>query len=119
MPESNVKMTVRRPTASTSVIDIAGDVTAASEAALMAAYGEANTPDTRAIILNFGGLGYMNSSGIGLLVTLMIRVSRQEQRVLAYGLSEHYQHIFDMTRLNEVIGVYASESSALAAAGPV
>jgi anti-anti-sigma factor len=120
MPESNVLMTVRHPTATTSIIDIQGDVTASAEAVLMAAYAEANAPGTRAIILNFSGLGYMNSSGIGLLVTLMIRVSRHEQRVLAYGLNEHYQHIFDMTRLNEVIGIYASESSALAAvAGPL
>jgi anti-sigma B factor antagonist len=120
MPEPNALMTVRHPTATTSIIDIAGDVTASAEAVLMAAYADANAPGTRAIILNCSGLGYMNSSGIGLLVTLMIRVSRHEQRILAYGLNEHYQHIFDMTRLNEVIGIYASESSALvAAAGPL
>jgi anti-sigma B factor antagonist len=111
-------MTVRHPTDTTSSIDIQGDVTASAEAALMEAYAEANTPETRAIILNFTGLGYMNSSGIGLVVTLMIRLNRQEQRILAYGLNEHYQHIFDVTRLNEAIGIYPSESAALAATGP-
>jgi anti-sigma B factor antagonist len=111
-------MTVRHPTATTSVIDIQGDVTASAEATLMEAYAEANTPETRSIILNFNDLGYMNSSGIGLLVTLMIRLNRQEQRILAYGLNEHYQHIFEVTRLNEAIGVYATEPAALAAAGP-
>jgi anti-sigma B factor antagonist len=115
VPESNVQMTVRHPTATTSIIDIQGDVTTSAEAVLMAAYAEANTPVTRSIILNFNGLGYMNSSGIGLLVTLMIRVSRQEQRILAYGLNEHYQHIFEVTRLNEAIGIYPSEPAALAA----
>jgi anti-sigma B factor antagonist len=119
VPEPNVLMTVRHPTATTSIIDIQGDVTTSAEGDLMAAYAEANTPTTHAIVLNFTGLGYMNSSGIGLLVTLMIRISRQEQRILAYGLNEHYQHIFEVTRLNEAIGVYASESAALAAAGPV
>jgi anti-sigma B factor antagonist len=119
VPESNVKMTVRHPTATTSIIDIQGDVTASAEAVLMEAYAEANTPATRAIILNFNGLGYMNSSGIGLLVTLMIRLNRHEQRILAFGLNEHYQRIFEVTRLNEAIGIYASESAALAAAGPV
>jgi anti-anti-sigma regulatory factor len=58
----------------------------------------------------------MNSSGIGLLVTLLIRVSRQQQHILAYGLNEHYQHIFEVTRLDEAIGVQASEPAALAAA---
>jgi anti-anti-sigma factor len=111
-------MTVRHPTTTTSIIDIQGDVTASAEYVLMEAYAEANTPDTRVIILNFNGLGYMNSSGIGLLVTLLIRLNRQKQRVLAYGLNEHYQHIFEVTRLNEAIGIYTSESAALAA-GPL
>jgi len=116
MPEANVQMTVRHPTATTSIIDIHGDVSAFAEDVLMAAYAEANTPSTHTIILNFGGLEYMNSSGIGLLVTLLIRIQRQQQRLLAYGLSDHYQRIFELTRLNEAIGIYASESDALAAA---
>jgi anti-sigma B factor antagonist len=57
----------------------------------------------------------MNSSGIGLLVTMLIRVQRQKQKLLAYGLSEHYQQIFELTRLNEAIGIYGSEAEALAA----
>ena len=55
----------------------------------------------------------MNSSGIGLLVTLLIRVNRQKQRLLSYGLSEHYRHIFDITRLSQVIGIYDTEAQAL------
>src|SRR5262245_2560428 len=106
MSEINVKMTVRHPTVTTSIIEIHGDVSAFAEDALMAAYAEANTPSAHAIILNFSGLEYMNSSGIGLLVTLLIRIQRQQQRLLAYGLSDHYQRIFELTRLNEAIGIY-------------
>jgi anti-sigma B factor antagonist len=51
----------------------------------------------------------MNSSGIGLLVTLLIRAQRQNQRLMAYGLDQHYQQIFELTRLNEAIGVFPSE----------
>jgi anti-sigma B factor antagonist len=61
----------------------------------------------------------MNSSGIGLLVTILIRAKRQGQRLLAYGLNEHYRHIFELTRLNEAIGLYDSEADALAAAKAV
>ena len=82
----------------------------------MSAYNEANTPGTRTIILNFTGLQYMNSSGIGLIVTLLIRVNRNKQHLLAFGLSEHYQHIFELTRLDDAIKIYESESAALTAA---
>ncbi|TMC40516.1 MAG: STAS domain-containing protein [Chloroflexi bacterium] len=65
MPQANVMMNVRRVNPTTSIIDIHGDVSAFAENVLMEAYAEANTPTTRTIILNFAGLEYMNSSGIG------------------------------------------------------
>jgi len=116
MPQANVVMHTRQVTPTTSIIDIQGDISAFAEQELMRAYNEASTPTTRTIILNFTGLEYMNSSGIGLIVTLLIRINRQKQRMLAYGLSDHYQHIFELTRLNDAIKIFDSESAALAAA---
>jgi anti-sigma B factor antagonist len=115
MPQANVVMNVRKINNTISIIDIEGDVSAFAEDTLMQAYTEASTPSTRTIILNFNGLEYMNSSGIGLLVTLLIRINRQKQRMLAYGLSDHYKHIFELTRLNEAIGIYDTEADVLAA----
>lgn len=117
MPEAKVKMSVRHINPTTSIIDIEGEVTAFAENVLMDAYTQANTPTTRAIIVNFSGLEYMNSSGIGLLVTLLIRMNRQKQHLLAIGLSEHYKHIFELTRLSDAIRIYETEAQAVAAAG--
>jgi anti-sigma B factor antagonist len=116
MPQASVTMNTRCVSPTTSIIDIQGDVSAFAEQVLMSAYNEANTSTTRTIILNFTGLQYMNSSGIGLIVTLLIRVNRQKQHLLAFGLSEHYQHIFELTRLDDAIKIYESESAALTAA---
>src|SRR5438034_10723749 len=109
-------MDVRKVGDRVSVVDIYGDFTAGAEPALMDACAEASAGDTRAIILNFGGLEYMNSSGIGLLVTLLIRVNRRKQQMYAFGLSEHYRHIFELTRLSDAIKIYDNESAALSAA---
>lgn len=98
-----------------SVVDIKGDVTAASEDVLMAAYQGAG--DVQAIVLNFAGLDYMNSGGIGLLVTLLVRANRRSQRLLACGLSDHYRQIFELTRLDEAVSIHDTESAALSAAG--
>ena len=68
-------------------------------------------------ILNFTGLEYMNSGGIGLLVTLLVRANRAKQKLLAFGLTEHYRQIFELTRLDEAIGIYDTEAEAVAAAG--
>ena len=36
----------------------------------------------------------------------------------AFGLSEHYRQIFELTRLDEAITIHDSEEAVLAAAGP-
>ncbi|MEO7396820.1 MAG: STAS domain-containing protein [Candidatus Limnocylindria bacterium] len=100
----------------TSIIDISGELTAASEGELATAFAAAAGERTRTIVLNFYRLEYMNSSGIGLLVTLLVRANRQHQKMLACGLNEHYRQIFELTRLDEAIVIHATEAEALAAA---
>ena len=114
MPQAQLAMTVRNGEAGASVIDIAGDLTGSSEEVMAGAYAEAGAGGAKSIVLNFDGLEYMNSSGIGLLVTMLIRAQRNGQRLACYGLSEHYRQIFSLTRLDEAIGVYDSEVEALA-----
>jgi len=106
---------VRELTGNTSVIEIKGEVNAQAEKALMDAYNQVTGKGAHNILLDFSQLEYMNSSGIGLLVTLLIRVKRQNQRLLACGLSDHYRQIFDLTRLNEAITIYPTTQDALAA----
>lgn len=115
MTAEKIHLFVREVSPQTSVIDIQGEINAFAENALMDAYTQATSNGARQIVLNFSDLDYMNSSGIGLLVTLLIRVNRQKQRLVAYGLSEHYQQIFELTRLNEAIVTYPGEAEALAA----
>jgi anti-sigma B factor antagonist len=113
MSKANVMMNVQKMENNTSVIEIQGEINAFAENALMDAYTQASTQGARVVILDFSKLDYMNSSGIGLLVTLLIRVRRQNQRLLACGLNEHYRQIFELTRLNEAIVIYPSVAEAL------
>lgn len=113
-PKANVR--VRRAGQHTCILDIEGELTAFAEEVLMAAYNQVCDAGVRHVILNFEGLEYMSSSGIGLLVTLLIRAQRRQQRLLAYGLSQHYRHILALTRLSEAIAVCATEGQALAGA---
>ncbi len=108
------KMNVRRPNDAASVIDVTGEVTAASEEALTEAFGVASD-GAKVVVFNFTDLDYMNSSGIGLLVTVLIRAQRQDQKLMAYGLNEHYRQIFMLTRLDEAITIFADEEAVLAA----
>jgi anti-sigma B factor antagonist len=108
-----LSMDVRRFGQTTAVVDIKGEVTAACEPMLMSAYEAAGGSATSRLVLNFAGLEYMNSGGIGMLVTLLVRANRQRQQLAAFGLSAHYREIFELTRLDEAITIYDSEESAL------
>jgi anti-anti-sigma factor len=102
------------PADGTTILRIHGDITGASETALMDAYAAA-TPASRSVVLDFSDLEYMNSGGIGLLVTLLVRAQRAGQTLHAIGLSDHYRQIFALTRLDEAIDIHDDEGAALAA----
>jgi anti-sigma B factor antagonist len=116
MTQGTLSMDVRRIDEKVAVLDIHGEITGGSEDALGEAYAEAAENGTRAVILNFTGLEYMNSGGIGLLVTMLVRANRAKQKLLAYGLTDHYRQIFELTRLDEAIGIHDTEDAAVTAA---
>ncbi|MCE7982505.1 MAG: anti-sigma factor antagonist [Caldilinea sp. CFX5] len=116
MPKATLQTNVRMHNP-IGIIDIRGEVNDAAETALMNAFHTASDNGAKIILLNFSGLDYMNSAGIGLLVTLLIRVQRNQQQLWACGLSAHYRDIFVLTRLNEAIRLFDTEAEAIAAQG--
>ena len=117
---ANIQVNVRNMSSAAKngvfVFEIHGEINAQAESVLMDCYTQVNSSGACTIILNFANLQYMNSSGIGLLVTLLIRIQRQKQQLFVCDLNDHYRQIFELTRLNEAIGIYASEAAALEAA---
>ena len=113
MTTAKLTMDIRDVANGIRVIDIKGEITSFSEAEISQAHEEAGK-DADAVILNFTDLEYMNSGGIGLLVTTLIRAQRSGHALRAYGLSEHYRQIFTLTRLDEAISIYANEPEAIA-----
>lgn len=113
MPTSKPSMSVREITPDVRVIDISGEITAHSEHEVNAAHERASQGGVSYVILNFEGLDYMNSGGIGVLVTILVRARRSGHRLLAFGLTEHYREIFSLTRLDEAIRIYDDEAAAL------
>jgi anti-sigma B factor antagonist len=95
------------------LLRVHGDVTAASDSAFGDAYTEASAAGARSLLLDFSDMAYMNSGGIGVLVTMLVRCQRGGQRLLATGLDAHYRQILSLTRLDEAIAVHDSEATAL------
>jgi anti-anti-sigma factor len=95
-----------------SVLDLFGDIDGFADAALDAAYSRPSH-GTPAIMLNFSQVGYINSTGIALIVGLLARARKNQRRLVTSGLSEHYREIFNITRLSDFMTIFADEESAV------
>lgn len=99
------------------VVDLRGDIDGGARDALDEAYAAAAATGATRVVLGFDGVGYINSTGIALLVGLLARARRDGRTVAAHGLSAHYREIFVITRLTDFVQVTDDETSALAGAG--
>jgi anti-sigma B factor antagonist len=107
---------VRREQPRAVILDLHGEINGFAEDALNRAYEEAEGARPEAILLNFSGVDYINSTGIALIVGLLARARKQHIPLRAVGLSEHYREIFTITRLADFMGIYGDEESALSGA---
>jgi anti-anti-sigma factor len=87
------------------VIELAGDVTSAAGAALEAGYAEATAAGPVSVALDFGAADYINSSGIAVIVGLLAQARSTGIEIKAYGLSDHYREIFEITRLADFMTI--------------
>ena len=101
-----------------SVIALHGDIDGGADATLQTAYDAATRQGAGAVLLNFGGVGYINSTGIALIVGLLAQARKDRRQLLACGLSDHYREIFEITRLSDFMTTYADETAAVAGAVP-
>lgn len=108
MGQTALETTTRRTGAGTT-IELAGDIDGGAREALDAAY--AALPHGDPLLLDFAHVGYINSTGIALIVGVLARARAQARPVSACGLSEHYREIFEITRLSDFMTILADGPS--------
>ncbi|MFB7893538.1 STAS domain-containing protein [Microbacterium sp. NPDC056044] len=69
------------------------------------AYAAAAASDPPVIEVDFAGVDYINSTGIALIVGVLSRARADRRKIRALGLTDHYRHIFEITRLSDFIEV--------------
>jgi anti-anti-sigma factor len=109
--------TTVRTRGTVALIDLAGDIDATAEHTLQDAWREATQDSPAAVVLNFEQAGYINSTGIALIVGLLAQARAAKLPLSAFGLSPHYQEIFQITRLADFMAIRSDEDSAVGADG--
>jgi anti-sigma B factor antagonist len=97
-----------------ATVDLAGVIDGGADTALEAAYARCDELRARTVALDFTKVDYINSTGIALLVSLLAKARRDGRPVVAWGLTDHYREIFEITRLADFLEVVADEQAAQA-----
>ncbi len=97
-----------------AVMRFEGDITSQSEEAVMGRYRGLDA-GTKKIVLDFSKTPYLNSSGIALVIQLLMAASKAQQKVVCFGLSAHFVKVFTMLGLTKYTTLHSDEASALAA----
>lgn len=95
------------------VVDVRGDVDLETGPRLKEAIGQAtSTSGARHVALNMTGAGYLDSSGLGILLGARKRL--QPRSLHLFGFNEHIGRIIALTGLNKLFDIHATEAEALA-----
>ena len=92
-------------TAETVRIHCEGDLNGRADEAMETAYTESAALGASQITLDFEQVGYINSTGIALIVRLLTSARADGRTVRAVGLTDHYRQIFEITRLSDYMEI--------------
>lgn len=91
-------------TGGTAVLRMSGEVDGMAKGVLPEAYSKAvATGEPAVVLLDFSAVDYINSTGIAVIVGVLARARAEHRTVSALGLTDHYKHIFTITRLVDFI----------------
>lgn len=92
-------------------VQMHGDLDNRADEALGAAYNQVASLGSMRLTLDFRKVGYINSTGIALVVRLLADARRDGRKVRAIGLSAHYQEIFRITRLSDFMDIVEGDAA--------
>ena len=96
------------------VIELHGDLSADGEAPVKDAYAAAVASSRGAVLFDLSHAAYINTSGISVLIAVVMDAKKTGVTVLVSGASPHYKKVFDLVRFSSFVSMFDDEVSALA-----
>ena len=98
-----------------TVLRFEGDIASTSKEAVLWAYQALPKGTIKQVLLDFTKVDYINSSGIALVIQLLMEAANAGQKVYAFGLSAHFTKVFTMVGITKYAGLFPGQTEALAA----
>jgi anti-anti-sigma factor len=116
--QATTKVTQRNATsasgAAVTILAFSGDISSTSKDAILSAYHGLPASMSK-VLLDFTAVDYINSSGIAIIIQLLLEASKSGTRTIGiFGLSAHFQKVFTMVGINKYAALNPNEAAALA-----
>lgn len=96
---------------SVTVLRFSGDISSTSREPVLGAWQ--NTTGGP-VLLDFSKVDYINSSGIALIIQMLMEADKTGRKVAAFGLTPHFQKVFTMVGIAKYAGLHKDELTAVA-----
>ena len=97
------------------IISISGDIDLESSPKLRAFLKPKSSQKTPKLLLDFGGVSYIDSSGLATLIEYFQSVQGFGGKLTLASLSPRVKNVFEIVRLEQIFSLYPDVPSALAA----
>ena len=97
------------------VIDVEGQLIAGNRQQLKDAVVPEIDRGARHFVIDFADTGYIDSAGLGVLVSLSKKIREQGGDLRLCGLNEDLQTLFELTKLDTLFAITKTSEEALAA----
>jgi anti-sigma B factor antagonist len=104
---------VRHEKGACAVLYITGRLDLAGGAMLKEQVKKLLTSNNSSIHLNLNSVDFINSSGLGALVSTMKEIRLARGRLTMSNLASYVQEIFDITQLSHIFEIFKTEEEAL------
>ena len=115
--QASTKVTQRTATGASGdpvgVLAFSGDISSTSKDAILEGYKDLGATPAK-VLLDFSGVEYINSSGIAIIIQMLLDAHKAGQRTIGiFGLTPHFNKVFTMVGVAKYAAISADEATAL------
>ena len=110
----NLTMTSRNPSETICILDIVGEVDVYTSPQLKHDLVQMAESGVKQVVVNLSQVEYLDSTGLGVLIGGLKRMREAGGNLSLVGPGMRIQRIFEITGLNKIFEIHATEEEALA-----
>jgi len=95
------------------IVEVEGQLIVGNRQELKATIQQALDNDERKLLVDFAKTGYIDSSGLGALVSISKKVREQGGELRLSGLNEDLRSLFELTKLDTLFAIADNSAQAL------